>query len=509
MDFQASICLFFEELASSHNKLHRSREDESITTVVLPTAAALRQATDGLTKSLPIDGIGIGPTVKHLIDDVVPGLNNSSLVPSYYGFVTGGYTEAAGLADHIASTLDQNVQVHLPRETVSTVVEHCAFQMLLELFDLQIPTWHGRTFTTGATASNVVGLACAREQVLNFALRRRRGSSSHSVGESGIISTCLEAGVTGIQILTTMPHSSLRKAASLIGLGRNCVKDVGYLSETPWKFDYDQLEKALRKEGMASIVTISCGEVNTGRFATGGLEEMQRLRTLCDKYGAWIHVDGAFGIFGRLVAGEDYDLIKRGCEGIELADSIAGDAHKLLNVPYDCGFVFCRSLNTMEDVFQNSNAAYLSSSATTSEIPSPLNVGIENSRRFRALPVYATLLAYGKSGYQQMLQRQMTLARRVVRYLFARRQHFELLPFPNLDVETQVKNTFIIVLFRAIDREVNFQLVRRINESRRIYVSGTSWEGTAAARIAISNRNVNPERDIEIIQEVLNSVISS
>ncbi|KAI9760808.1 MAG: hypothetical protein M4579_001438 [Chaenotheca gracillima] len=472
---------------------------------VLPPAEVIRRAENSLITSLPTGGFGADITVNHILSDIAPALNKSSLSPNYYGFVTGGYTEAAGIADQIVSIFDQNVQVHLPKETISTVVEDRALRMLLELFDLDNAQWPGRTFTTGATASNIVGLACAREGVLNAALRRSKGEAISGVGQRGIVRVCLEAGLSGFQILTTMSHSSLRKAASVIGLGRDSVVDVGS-SSSPWIFDLERLEVALRDGSKASIVAISSGEVNTGRFATTGLSEFEAIRALCDKYGAWIHVDGAFGIFGRLLHEQEYEYIKAGCAGMELADSIAGDAHKLLNVPYDCGFVFCRSLDIMQNVFQNSNAAYLSSSSA-SDIASPLNIGIENSRRFRALPVYSTLMAYGKSGYQDMIRRQISLARNIVRYFSTRQEYFDTLPFPSAKVETNVQNTYIIVLFRAKDESLNQELVRKINASGRMYVSGSMWEGKPAARIAVSNWNVDLNRDTKIIQEVLDGII--
>ena len=103
----------------------------------------------------------------------------------------------------------------------------------------------------------------------------------------------------------------------------------------------------------ASIVAVSCSEVNTGLFATTG-GEMKSIRELCDEYGAWLHVDGAFGIMGRcLDESEEYRTILEGCAGMELADSITGDAHKLLNVPYDCGFFFSKHLDAAFQVFQN------------------------------------------------------------------------------------------------------------------------------------------------------------
>ena len=143
-------------------------------------------------------------------------------------------------------------------------------------------------------------------------------------------------------------------------------------------------------------------------------------------------------------------------------------------------------------MFQNTNAAYLntaSSDTTASKgrpIPSPLNIGIENSRRFRALPVYATLVAYGRDGYRDMLERQIRLARSIAG-LILDSDDFELLPTPvNGDVsrDARLRQIYIIVLFRAKDDALNNELVQRINATRRLYVSGTQWDGKPAARFA-------------------------
>lgn len=153
-------------------------------------------------------------------------------------------------------------------------------------------------------------------------------------------------------------------------------------------------------------------------------------------------------------------------------------------------------------MFQNPNAAYLTSAnANANTILSPLNIGIENSRRFRALPVYATLLSYGRAGYQEMLRRQIQLARKVATYLL-NHPAFELLP-KNSD---PISDVFIIVLFRAKDPLLNNILVKKINASNRIYVSGTEWDGVPATRMAVSNWRADPDRDSEVIIAVLEGV---
>ena len=186
---------------------------------------------------------------------------------------------------------DQNVQVHLPAESISTVIEEKALCMLLELFNLDGDEWQGRTFTTGATAGNILGLACGREFVLQNALEKLGKGSSVSVGDDGLVKACLEAGIEEINVLSVLGHSSLKKAASVVGLGRGCVKDVGRVDGEFW-FDLELLEGWLKKDKALSIVVISCGEVNTGGFATHSVEDVKTIRELCDKYGAWLHVDG-------------------------------------------------------------------------------------------------------------------------------------------------------------------------------------------------------------------------
>lgn len=239
--------------------------------------------------------------------------------------MTGGALPVAEAADHVFTRWDQNVQVHLPHQGVATSVEWRAGGLLCELLDLGPERWRGRTFTTGATASNVLGLACGREAVLGAKIRARRAVlrdrgegeggreveraddagggedvESDSVGELGLLEACRLAGIEEFQVLTAMGHSSLSKAASIVGLGRESVIDVG-LEATPWRFDMEKLEGMLPRKGTASIVVVSCGEVNTGRYATSRLEEMRRLREVCDRFGAWLHVDGGRKSFFRLL----------------------------------------------------------------------------------------------------------------------------------------------------------------------------------------------------------------
>lgn len=162
----------------------------------------------------------------------------------------------------------------------------------------------------------------------------------------------------------------------------------------------------------------------------------------------------------------EFETVTQGVRILNLADSVAGDGRKLLNVSYDCGCFFCRHPGTAPQVFQNPNAAYLNTkNAATDTIQSPLNVGIENSRRFRGLPVYVTLMAYGREGYADMPKRQIRFARAVATYLFDY-VDFEILPKDFFSDRARIEqNIFIIVPFESKDKALNDTVVKRIKRT--------------------------------------------
>jgi glutamate/tyrosine decarboxylase-like PLP-dependent enzyme len=331
----------------------------------LPTETAILQATTAVVPDFGQGGLRVDPqplgqanTLEHILRDIVPALNGQAQSSRYYGFVTGGVLPVAEAADNVVSALDQNVQVHLPAQTIATRVEDAALRMLIRLLELEGKEhedenedgdvdrhrWKGRTFTTGATASNVLGLACGREAVI-----AKRLPAGASVGEMGILAACQAAGIRKIQVLTSMGHSSLYKAASIVGLGRASVKELPMNEDRPWELDIAAVQQELQRDGVANIIAISAGEVNTGLFAVGR-GQMKELRNMADAYGAWIHVDGgqstrsagkallvdtliAFGIFARALPKTPmFDGLHTSTLDLELADSMTLDGHKMLNV---------------------------------------------------------------------------------------------------------------------------------------------------------------------------------
>lgn len=328
---------------------------------------------------------------------------------------------------------DPNVQVHLPKETLATLIETYTVDLLCQLLPLPISRFTG-TITTGATASNLLGLACGREEVLKRAMARR-GHPDWSLAENGNGADS-DDGDEGpapppVNVYVATPHASIKKVAGIIGIGRKRVIDVGqaaHLSSTDLlseedvrasmsivEFDLFNLEVSLqesRYKKQGAIVVVGLGEVNTGALSV----QIPAIRALCDRYEAWLHVDAAFSAFCCLLDG--FEWIS---EHLAMADSICSDGHKQLNVPYDAGLFFIRKNDVgeqrvdslLEDVCglgRTGAPAYLATAGPeestedvspevakrreyAANLPSPLFRNLKNSKRFRALPLYATLLS--------------------------------------------------------------------------------------------------------------------
>ncbi len=314
-----------------------------------------------------------------------------------------------------------------------------------------------------------------------------------------------------IVVLGLHPHWSIKKAAALVGLGNgpSVFHSLPADAEDELAIDLSALRGRLLAEraiGRGVIVTYGLGEVNTGGFGRG----LPQVVALCRQYGAWLHVDAAFGGFAGAVP-----ELRHLVEGIDMADSLTLDGHKWLNVPYDCGLFFTRDARALPSFLGPSAAntpAYLA--ADPADIPSPLTVNIENSRRFRALPLFASLLSLGKEGYADIVRRNVAFARRVATYVAAH-PSYQLL---NMSPEWLASGDPVplnIVLFRGapgsrFDPEAgdaHTRLTAAINATRRMYVTGTQWGGKGAVRLAVSNWRTG-EADWDIVQAVLDEVMA-
>jgi glutamate/tyrosine decarboxylase-like PLP-dependent enzyme len=426
---------------------------------VLPAGAA--DAVEYLAGRLPEDGDGALAALTELVEHGIGAATRSS-GPRFFHFVTGGVTPAAQGADWLASTLDQNA-FSAVSSPLAVRLEGVAIAWLLDLFDL--PGSWGGVLTTGATTANFTALAAAR----------RWWAERHDidVDERGF------AGLPAPPIFSSgYVHPSATKALAMLGLGRGSVRVLA--GDAAGRLDADALKRELASlAGAPAIVIANAGDVNTGDF-----DPLDRMADLAEQSGAWLHVDGAFGLFARLPP-----RAAALAAGVERADSVISDGHKWLNVPYDCGFAFLRDPAPLHSTF-GFTAAYLPGD----ELPGP-----EASRRARSLAVWATLRAYGRSGYRAMVERHLDLAQRLAERVDAS---------PVLERLADVPLNIVCFRFRppgvaeAELDELNARIGRALLADGRVYVGTTRYAGRVAFRPAIVNWRTT-QADVELIADVV------
>jgi glutamate/tyrosine decarboxylase-like PLP-dependent enzyme len=416
--------------------------------------------------SLPEEGSGATAALQELLA-ASPAATRSQ-GPRFFHFVTGGVTPAAFGADWLTTLLDQN-SFSWVSSPFGARLEAVAVDWLKELFALP-SDWSG-VLTTGATTANFTGLAAAR----------RWWAARHGVD----VDSAGLAGLPPVPIFSSgYIHSSAIKALGMLGLGRDTVRT--FARDEVGRLDVEGLERALAElDGAPAILVGNAGEVNAGDF-----DPLSDLADLAERYGAWLHVDGAFGLFARLAPGA-----AGLADGVERAHSVIADGHKWLNVPYDCGFAFVRvDTAELERTFSLAGA-YL----PADDKPNFGYRGPEASRRARALAVWATLRAYGRSGYREMVERHLALAQRLA-------GRVEEAP----DLELLAPPTLNIVCFRlhppgAAESElddVNTRLGDAILEDGRVYAGTTVYGGRTALRPAIVNWRTS-EEDVDFFVDVV------
>ncbi|KAM0750745.1 PLP-dependent transferase [Meredithblackwellia eburnea MCA 4105] len=516
-----------EEYIDQLNRVNQFLASRAALLPSLPTTAngeTIASALQLLPKDLPDKGLGLQATTSLLLDHLSPAMAVGQAGPRYFGLVTGGVLPSAQLADHLVTTFDQNVQVYFPEESIATVIEQLSLNMILSMLSLPLDRFTSNTVTTGATASNLLGLIVGREHVVAQVQKRRgipspSGLPEWSVGEDGF-------GGVDVSVFCAGAHASIAKVASMAGIGRRSVEELVDLEDEsqPCAFDLKKLEEKLKGNvGKAgSIVVTSFGEVNSGGFTP----HTKEIRELCDKYDAWLHCDAAFGAFAAVLP--DFQHVST---ELALADSITSDAHKWLNVPYDAGLFFSRSNYLVSTLGPGKNAAaYLASSSSTTDaspypaidpyrlLPSTLFTNVENSRRFRALPVYSALLALGKKGYTELFERNVSFARQVEGWM---RQgggggSFEILTPISSTTKDSDFRTMNIVLFgltskapeRFLGEDGAREFVKELNSGKKVYLTATKWRGRGAVRVAVSNWGTLLDRDFDIFVKAVEEVLS-
>jgi glutamate/tyrosine decarboxylase-like PLP-dependent enzyme len=411
-------------------------------------------------KALPEKGIGASASLELFETEFASKITNSA-GPRYFGFVTGGSTPASVMGDWLVSTYDQNACGS--NDSIAPQIERQTIHFLKQLFGLD-ESYFG-SFITGATISNFVNLALARQWVGE---QQGKDFSQEGVDPSSI------------KILSGTPHASIIKSLSMLGIGRNAILRIPTLADRE-AINIELLEDALWEAGQPVIVVANAGTVNTVDF-----DNLLAIGELKKKYKFWLHVDAAFGGFASLSPKFNHLM-----HGINFADSVTIDAHKWLNVPYDAAMQFTKHKELQLKVFQNS-AAYLGDPAQS---PDFFHYTPENSRRWRALPVWFTLMAYGKEGHQEIVERNCEMAYHLGEWIDSSNSYKLLSPVRmNVVCFTLKKGDFTM---EEIKRFLDL-----IRDDGRVFFTPTLYKGVPAIRAAFSNW-LTEEQDVKITINVL------
>src|SRR3954451_2845200 len=375
----------------------------------------------------------------------------------YFGFVIGGALPAALAADWLTSAWDQNAGLYVGGPSAS-VVEKGVREWVVEL--LGLPPDSSIGFVTGTQMAHVTGLAAARWHVLDAA--------GWDVGANG-----LTGGPPVRVIVGEQRHVTVDRALRLLGLGAPTV----VAADAQGRLVPEALREALGAG--PTIVCAQAGEVNTGAF-----DPLPEIADACEAAGAWLHVDGAFGIWAAVSP-----RLRHLVAGLERADSWTTDAHKWLNVPYDSGVVLCRHPESHRAAMTVA-ASYLIQDEGAHRVRDQVDWVPEFSRRARGFAVYAALRSLGRKGLIELVERCCDGATR-----FAER-------IAEVD-GVEVLNEVVLnqVLFRFDSDERTDEVLARVQAGGRIWLSGTSWDGRKAIRVSVSNWQTGDEEIDLAVQE--------
>lgn len=405
-------------------------------------ARAVRPTTDALDRlrgleeplpETPQDALA----VLHRLDALGSPATMGSAGGRFFGFVIGGSLPVALAANWLATAWDQNAALHDPSPGVAAF-EHAALRWLLDV--LGLPPESAGAFVTGATQANLCGLAAARHAVL-----QRAGWDVEANGLFGAPPITVVVGAEA--------HPTLFKSLGVLGLGRNRVVKVD--TDAQGRMRADRLPPLAGP----TILCLQAGNVNTGAF--------DPIAPLCERAreaGAWVHVDGAFGLWAAAVP-----ALRPLAEGLALADSWATDAHKWLNVPYDSGLAFVRDAQSLRAAM-SVTAAYLPVHATAR---SPSDYTPELSRRARGVDIWAALASLGRSGVADLVARCCRHARRFAEGLRAA---------GHTVLNDVVLNQVLVSFGTPQDTR---RVIAALQQDGTCWCGVTEWQGHTAMRISV------------------------
>ena len=418
----------------------------------LPTDIARLEALGGPLPQSPSDPV----EVLELLDEIGSPATVATTGGRYFGFVIGGSLPAALAANWIAGAWDQNAAMYV-MSPVTVKIEEIVIAWMLDL--LGLPSGSGAGFVTGTTMANFSALAAARTALLKHA--------GWDVEEDGLF------GAPPIRVLVGEEvHISVLKALSLLGLGRS------RLTRVPVDGQGRMRPGALHRLDDHTVVCVQAGNVNTGAFDQAG-----EICARAHEAGAWVHVDGAFGLWAA--SSPQYAPLLNGAGA---ADSWAIDCHKWLNVPYDSGVAVVREPEYLHSAMTLS-AAYL----PPSDKREPWHYAPEGSRRARGVELWAAMRSLGRSGLKEMVERNCRAAK-----IFAER-----LGEAGFAILNDVALNQVLVSFGS--PEETRRVITEIQNDGTCWCGGTQWQGHTAMRISVSSwatTDEDVERSLEAILRI-------
>lgn len=412
-------------------------------------------------RPLPDRGLDATDVIEELVHKTKGGLVGSTS-GRFFAWVIGGTLPAALAADWLTSVWDQNAAIHAcgPAEAV---IEEIAGAWLRDI--LGLPQTASFAFVTGTQMAHLTCLAAARHRLLERA--------GWDVEEQGL------AGAPAIRILTsTERHGSVERAVRILGFGKRAL--VTLECDEDGRLEPAVLARAMKAQ-QPTIVVLQAGDLNTGTF-----DPFSELIPIAHKFGAWVHVDGAFGLWAA--ASPQYRHLLR---GVELADSWTSDGHKWLNTPFDCGYAFVAD----QEAHRNSFTHRTSYTNFVSGARDQIEWNPEWSRRGRGVPTYAALRQLGRSGVADLVERSCASARGLVAGIGA---------LPGVEVVRQPTINQGLVRFldprpHASEEDHNRrtdETIARIVGTGEAFFGGTTWRGKRCMRISVCNWQTN-EADVE------------
>jgi glutamate/tyrosine decarboxylase-like PLP-dependent enzyme len=403
----------------------------------------LRGLLDGVLQEEGEDPVAV---VEALADAAEPGLIATGS-PRYFGFVIGGALPAALGADWLATAWDQIASLYVCGPSAS-VAEEVAGRWVLNL--LGLPESAGFGLTTGGTVANFAGIAAGRHAVLE-----REGWDVEARGLQGAPPVRVLVGEHA--------HATISVALKMLGLGSD--NAVVVKADERGRMVPEELAAELGRSDAASIVCAQAGEVNTGCF-----DPFEELADLCERHGAWLHVDGAVGLWAAASPGLGHLT-----RGLDRADSWSTDSHKWLNVPYDSGFIAVADPAALRGAMGVS-AAYLTAADDARDgydfVP-------ESSRRARGFALYAALRSLGRRGVAELVERCCAHARQMAA---------ELTEDGSLELLNEVViNQVLVAIPGDQGGEATAEAISRIQADGTCWLAGTTWRGRPAIRVSFSN----------------------